>query len=145
MASSAPAATEAGRNGPGYRARPSSTWIAGLDLGVAQPAELLRDRTARQAQFARQPGVQVGSVAGLAVQRATQFSPRQLVGEDGAQGVMAGVLVFAEVNRVPNRHEKPLLYARRLMLSDKALTFGANPDTGWRIAGGGGRTTIRSV
>ena len=74
---------------------------ARLDLALAEPAELLRDRPARQAQFARQPGVQAGKVAGLAVQRAAQFGP----GEDGAQGVKVGVLVFAETDRIPNRHE----------------------------------------
>ena len=78
---------------------------AGLHLGLAEPAELLRDRPARQAQLARQPGVQARRVAGLAVQRAAQLGPGQLAGEDGAQGVMAGVLVFAEVDRIPNRHE----------------------------------------
>ncbi len=50
---------------------------------------------------------------------------------------MVGALVFAEVDRVPNRHEKPFLLARRLMLSDQALTFGANHDTGWHLADSG--------
>ncbi len=36
---------------------------ARLDLGLAEPAELLRDRPARQAQLASQPGVQLGTVA----------------------------------------------------------------------------------
>jgi len=31
------------------------------------------------------------------------------------------------------------------MLSDKSLAFRAKLDTGWHIAGGGRRTTIRSI
>ena len=103
---------------------------ARLDLGLAEPAELLRDRPARQAQLARQPGVQLGMVAGLAVQRAAQLGRGQLAGEDGAQGVMLGVLVFAEVDRVPNRHESRSSVRPAVPCSQtRQLAFRANART----------------
>jgi len=61
VASRVPAATELGRNGPGTgRGRCSDVDRARLDLGLAEPAELLRDRPAGQAELAGQLSVQFG-------------------------------------------------------------------------------------
>ena len=102
MASSAPAATALGRNGPGYRTRPSSVWIeqaSTWDLpsppnsaGIVHP-----DRPSSPASSGMQPGV----VARLAVQHAAQLGGGPLVGQERAQRLGLGSVILAEVDRVP--------------------------------------------
>jgi hypothetical protein len=57
---------------------------ARLGLGQAQAAELPRDRQPGQAEFGRQPCVQLRAVAGIRFQRGAQRRRRKLSDQEAA-------------------------------------------------------------
>ena len=147
VASSTPAGQGAGQE----RARVQGAAELGvhharLGLGPGEAAELRRDHQPGQAEIAGQPGVQFLAVASLGLQRGAQRLRRELVGEEGAQGVLQSALVLVERRGFAIGHEAASSRGARepedrlrgpraggFMLADKDRPFRAIPGPGARV------------